>query len=222
MKFSSYLPLLLISLLTVYLYSQDEQIFFKSCINGNLEIVKKFVEDGGNIEMKDKTGATGLIFASAHNRNKVVKFLIENGADPNAKDNNGWTALISAAQLGNDYTETARLLIDNGADLNCTDGDGFTALHIALENGYKNLAELLIYRGADLNKKTKLDHETPLHKAAKNGYIDIVRLLVEKKSRLEEKNISGLTALELAKEEGQNEVVVYLKSISKFVVPRKR
>ena len=50
-------------------------------------------------------------------------------------------------------------------------------LHLAAQEGHKEIAELLIAKGADLNAKT-VGEWTPLHSAASKGQKEIVELLI--------------------------------------------
>ena len=72
--------------------------FFKAAEKGNLSVLKSFVEHKRcNINIRDETGSTALIWASCEGHLEVVKYLVEKGADLEAKDNEGWTALMLAS-----------------------------------------------------------------------------------------------------------------------------
>src|SRR5262245_34353280 len=45
--------------------------------------------------------------------------------------------------------------INEGANVNETDEDGITPLHVAAENGYVEIVELLLNYGADQNRRDK-------------------------------------------------------------------
>jgi len=59
------------------------------------------------------------------------------------------------------------------------DKGGFTPLHWAAHHGHKEIAELLIANGADVNAKNEGGF-TPLHSAASLGYKEIIELLIAK------------------------------------------
>jgi ankyrin repeat protein len=74
--------------------------------------------------------------------------------------------------------EAVRSLLRTGADVNAAQGDGMTALHWAAESGHAELAEMLLYAGANVGAVTRLGDYTPLHLAARNGRAEVARLLV--------------------------------------------
>jgi len=73
---------------------------------GDIEVVKKFIEYGSNVNEKSN-GMTPLMLAARYNKVEIIKILLSNGADLDAKDEKGYTALkhaelsqaIEAAQL---------------------------------------------------------------------------------------------------------------------------
>ena len=66
---------------------------------GRVNVVKKLIGKGGDIEVKDdRWGDTPLHEASRNGHLDVVKFLVENKADINAKNKNGKTLLDIAIE----------------------------------------------------------------------------------------------------------------------------
>jgi ankyrin repeat protein len=66
---------------------------------GDLEVVKKFIEYGSDVNEKSN-GMTPLMIAARYNKVEIIKVLIEKGAHLNDKDENGNTAL-KYAELSN-------------------------------------------------------------------------------------------------------------------------
>lgn len=71
-------------------------------------------------------------------------------------------------------------LLDQGLDPNILNDEDIneTMLHEASFQGYTNIVQLLLSRGANPNIQD-LDETTPLHIACENGYIDIIKLLLQ-------------------------------------------
>lgn len=59
---------------------------------GEVELVKKFVEYGADVNEKSN-GMTPLMVAARFNNVEIIKFLIANGANIKEKDEKGFTAL---------------------------------------------------------------------------------------------------------------------------------
>ena len=111
-----------------------------------------------------------------------------------------------AAKEGN--IEVVKQHIAAGTDVNAKNENGFTPLHIAVSKGYKEVAELLVTNGADVN--TKDNGSTPLHKAAQFGHKEIVELLINKVADVNAKGELGETPLHSAAADGEKEIVELL------------
>jgi ankyrin repeat protein len=88
-----------------------------------------------------------------------------------------------------------------GADVNAKNVDGWTPLHEAAFGGRKEIVELLISNGADVNAKHDGFGTTPLHRAAYRGHKEIVELLIGKGADVNAKNANGETPIDWAKGE---------------------
>jgi ankyrin repeat protein/TPR repeat protein len=81
----------------------------------------------------------------------------------------------------NNNIEEVRKFLESGADVNAKDEDGNSPLHLVAEKGNKEIAELFIFKCADINADVNAvneNTETPLHKAAFYGKKKIVELLI--------------------------------------------
>jgi cytohesin len=71
-------------------------------------------------------------------------------------------------------------------------------LHFAAGGGHKEVAELLIAKGADVNAKVAIWGRTPLHFAAWNGHKEVAELLIAKGANVNARDAGGGTPLDLA------------------------
>src|SRR5688572_7766246 len=72
--------------------------------------------------------------------------------------------VADAAMAGD--TDAVRVLLKQGMDVNAAQGDGMTALHWAARTGNVDMAQMLLYAGANVKAMTRLGAYTPLIMAA--------------------------------------------------------
>jgi hypothetical protein len=87
---------------------------------------------------------------------------------------------------------------------------GDTPLHTAASEGHKDVVELLLANGADVNVVDQND-ETPLHGAAGHGQKDVVELLLSKGADVNARMYGGSTPVRRAEKENHTEVVKLLR-----------
>ena len=117
--------------------------------NGYADAVRRFIENGGDVNSVDRGGYTALQYATYNGYIEVVRVLVEAKADINAAANKRKkTALHYAAQKGR--KEIAFLLLDKGAEVNKLENSERTALDIALRYRRTETGELLRQRGGKL------------------------------------------------------------------------
>jgi ankyrin repeat protein len=180
---------------------------------GNIEVVKKHLADGVDMNAKDKHGGTPLHRAALGGDKEIVELLITRGADVNTKSVSGGTALYVA--VFNGRREITQLLIAKGADVNSKDNRGGTSLHSAAWHGHKEIAELLIAEGADVNSKGDVNGGTPLHIAAFRDQKETAKLLIAKGADVNAKMVSGAkkgnTPLDAANETENTDIADLLR-----------
>jgi ankyrin repeat protein len=87
--------------------------------------------------------------------------------------------------------------LDKGAVVSTQDLEGSTALHLAADQGHREIINLLIDRGAEVGLVDKLGR-TPLHRSARLGYGAATKLLVDRGSVVTTEGNNGRTARDLA------------------------
>ena len=115
-----------------------------------------------------------------------------------------------AVKSGN--IEAVKQHLAAGTDVNAkSKGNGWTPLFYATSGGgQKEIAELLIAEGANVNAKDKLG-DTSLQVAAYQGHKEIAELLIAKGADVNAKGNNGETPLDLAILVGRDEIADLLR-----------
>ncbi len=118
-----------------------------------LGMVKKLVRAGANVNYwGNDTFDNPLLSAADFNNVEIAKYLLDKGADGHIiLPQNPVTPLSSALRRGN--LEVARLLIEREKEIDFKDTFGDTALMyvVMTEKFNKEICELLLSKGADIN-----------------------------------------------------------------------
>ena len=119
-----------------------------------------------------------------------------------------YTSVAEAAEHGD--KEAVRALLKKGLDVNQAQGDGSTALHGAAIKGDAELAQMLIYAGANLRATTRIGSYTPLYLAAKGGHAAVVGALLAAGADANVKTTNGTTPLMIAAAAGDTRTMTSL------------
>jgi len=164
---------------------------------GDKSTVLTLLEQGAEINGKEREGTTALMMASMKGHIEIVKTLLDHGANVNEKNKYGSTALIAAKSCQvSRYTEIVTLLLNHGADVNAKTVGGWTALMNAASSGHDTTVQTLLDHGADVNAKSA--GGTALIKAADFGSDTTVQTLMDHGADVNEKDKFGQTALIMA------------------------
>jgi ankyrin repeat protein len=112
----------------------------------------------------------------------------------------GGSSLVDAAMQGNH--DVVKSMLKQGADVNTAQGDGMTALHWAAQKGDLELAQTLLYAGANVRATTRVGGYTPLLIASKSGNTSIVEALLGAGADPNGATTNGATPLMLAAQGG--------------------
>jgi len=104
--------------------------------------------------------------------------------------------LIDAVRRGD--VDAVRSLVRQGLDVNGAQGDGLTPLHLAATNGGAEIAEILVYAGANLEARTRNGAYTPLHVASRGGHSGVIEILLGAGADLAVRTTNGSTPLHFA------------------------
>lgn len=160
-------------------FSKDEDGFTPlhlAAANGHKEIVEFLLTTKADVNSRDNAGSTPLhqVSAAGGQHNDIVELLLKHGAEVDAADRQGLTPLHYATLADNQ--DAVKSPLDHGANPNAKDNKvGDTPLIMAAGKGYKEVAELLLAHGADVNLTD--EKGTPLTWATRTGHSGMADLL---------------------------------------------
>ena len=95
------------------------------------------IENGADIEAKNRDGETALFEAVKYGKKEIVEMLIENGVDINVKNRDGETALFDAVLC--EKNEIVKLIVESGADINVKNKYGKIAINYTADDEIKKI-----------------------------------------------------------------------------------
>lgn len=140
---------------------------------GNLDLMKLFLERGADINRVNDNGESALALAAWRGQKAAVDWLLARGAKLNP-GNRRWSALHYAAFTGNDTLLDE--LIAQGADINARAPNGSTPLMMAVYEGKEDIAKKLLDKGAQTQVKNDWG-DGALEWAMRYNRLNIARLV---------------------------------------------
>jgi ankyrin repeat protein len=188
---------------------QEGLTFHEAVACGVIDIVKSYIDQGVDVDLKTKNGDTPLIIAILEAQLGMASTLLEYGASVHRRAN-GLPPIIYAAMKGAPAPPFLRLLMDNGADPGTIHGPHhFNALHWAASAGNTAAVDFLVSTGMNLEQSCS-QGRTPLLIAAANGKTAVAKLLLAKSAEAKHRSHNGGTAVTWAACHGHGDTVEYL------------
>jgi ankyrin repeat protein len=134
------------------------------------EAAAMLIENGADPSYRSKLGYQPIHLAVRHEQTDILQKLLNKGVDVNQKDIWGYAPLHYSAFLPDSpkVVKLGKLLIDHNADIEQkTEASGYqlAPLHLAAINGHGDLVQLLLSRGANVDREDG-QGATPLWRAA--------------------------------------------------------
>lgn len=173
--------------------------------------VQMLIDKGADVNFKDGTGSTALMWAMKKDRLAIAKLLLNNGANPKIKNNDQDTALTLAEKLGNEaiidliQTQIQFDEFENVDELKLST----QPLISAISDGDLVTVKRLVNYGADVNPKNLPDKipdidpsKIPLILAIMLNNKEIINFLIMKGANVNIQDSTGMTPIMWATKKG--------------------
>jgi ankyrin repeat protein len=118
--------------------------------DGSLGIIKRLIEAGADVDIRNVKQATPLILAANWGKPECVAYLLKQGADIHARTLFGDTPLLLASRTATEpHTECVQMLLKAGSEANARNPDGETPLLLAAQAGAVETMKALLEAGAN-------------------------------------------------------------------------
>ncbi|CAN6617072.1 hypothetical protein TRVA0_006S03818 [Trichomonascus vanleenenianus] len=130
-------------------------ILVTAASNGDVERVTELLHGGSStrkyldVNAKDESGSTALIYSSCFGHEAIVSELLEYGASVDEQDGHEWTALMWA--INNHHTSIVKVLVDYNANVGFKTSTGRSALDFVTKH-----SDIYVY----LKSKGYIEEET--------------------------------------------------------------
>ena len=173
---------------------------FVGVSHGDLARVRELLQQYPQlVNAKAQWGETPIEAAAQVANKEIMKLLLDAGAPLD---------ICTAAALGD--VERVLSMMEENPDLkNATGAHGIPIMHYPVVTGNKDLANLLLERGADVNAGT--GSNTALHGAAYFNQLEMARWLIEHGADVNAPDYEGKTPLARALESGNQAVAEVLR-----------
>lgn len=132
-------------------------------------------------------------------------------APRNTRERRTHTQVLLSSILSGSLDSVRQVITQYGTGVinNPTGTSGMYPLHHAATNGYLNIVQFLLNKGARPNTRTRLG-QTPLHFASIGGHLSVVRLLISKRAYINAMDKDDKTPIHYAAENGHSSIVRFL------------
>eukprot|EP00398_MALV-I-01_sp_L67-1_P000365 gene365-779_t len=193
------------------------KLFFRAAEDGDIATLQSFLNEDADINMtRGRSGETALHLAVAEDDDhtiNVVTFLLDKGIDTSLKNKKGETALQIAEREGfEDIANVIKKYKNGKLD--------YKLFFRAAEDGDINALQAFLQQGASINMTKGKTGNTALHLVVAeedDHTMDVVKFLFEKGIDAGLENEDGETALQIAEDEGFDDIADLIKKHTNYM-----
>ncbi|CAG9982604.1 unnamed protein product [Clonostachys byssicola] len=192
----------------------DRVKMFTAARSGDLDLIKRLVQQGESLEEKEVDGRTILYLACKYGRYELVDFLL-NGTSDTIASMNGPTATPAAEECID--TQKPEVAVDANGDAEATQENHDLVIRLASDvdaaTGAPDAPDApqpLTHNGSTLLNVPNIRGQTPLLVAAYKNHKKVVELLLDAGAEIDTPNNVGQTPLHAAAERGRHGIVKLL------------
>ena len=189
------------------------------------KFVDYLIAYGVDVNFKAQNGMSALILASFEGNFAIAKKLLDAGADINITDEMERSVLdyvFLKGEISKKYIDLAKFFIKKGANLNNIDAIGVSTLSIQATYCHYDAVKVFVESGADVNLINSTGTTALMGTGMKIEDIEkdwqncfkTAKYLLENGANPNIKSDDGRTALTIAEQSGNNQIIALLKKYS--------
>ncbi len=174
--------------------------------NSSTNFIKACIANNADVNRKDKSGITPLMYAARNGSLINAELLVTKGSDLRIKDNLGQSVLFYSLE----NEQVFEYLVNKGADINAQDYSGLSVLMHAIDKGYTTIA-LYLAGKSEININLKDNYErTALFYAVDALDMRVTQSLIMKGANINDRSNLGFSPLIYASIHGSLPIATYL------------
>jgi len=185
------------------------QAFHDAAAQGNIDSLKQHLEQGIDINVRNRQKRTAILIAAMNDQYEAVQFLVDAGANVDLQDETCFNPFLYGCI--NNKLELVKMMIKANTDIDLLTRFGGVGITPASEKGHVEIVrELLTTTEINVNH-TNICGWTPLIEAiilndGGERQQTIIKLLIEHGANVHMVDKYGVTPLELARRKGYTEI----------------
>jgi ankyrin repeat protein len=187
--------------------------------SGDVEFGKLMLNNGANINLKDRDNQMALNLAAWRGFNLFIDFLLDHGAEYDTTRDGARFMLSSAADCGS--LRLFKVVLDREKELAADEPLMKNIMRSAIMGGSVDIVQLLLKQHIPLDNTANRYGWTPMHYAAARGHTAMIRFLAERKFDINKRTLSGKSVYNIAKENNRIEVIGTIEDLKGDTSPER-